>query len=800
MVLTWLSAYVEKPDILLTLIPLLIFVLWLVSKDFRRREKHEEHRDFRRSMKIFLFITRGLIFTLLILALSSPYALYQNFIKGEPAVVFLVDNSSSYDLFQRSRGQYLYDQLKQQVDIELREFGDMQKTALGDELQQSFRRGKSVLVMSDGQVTSGSSLGDAVLRAQELNTTINVVKMEPVEEDYALVIDGPSKISSGVETEFTARVTGSPFKEHVVKITIDGTESFEKRFDEETSFTKKFDDGYHTIKAELYESDHFKENNIYYKSVKVIKEPFVTLMSFESSPLSSLLKGVYQVRQTSTLDTFQEDYAVIMNDIPFDAVEDDVQALQQFVSNGNGLVVVGGLSSFERGGYKESALESILPVVIAGAEKQEGGSSVVVLIDISQSFAINPYPGPQESRYTEGDIGVSKALAINILEGLRQEDYVGVIAFDTAAYVISDLDVLFKKDLNILEDKIASLQPAIAGQTLSSGGITEALDLLIKGPGGKNIILITDGQIQKRDEFLSAAEFAGNQGVTIYTIGVGEQTNEHVLQQVAEMTGGQYFAATQKNKLKLLFGAGEPGQADEGYAVVLKDRTHFITKDLTIGANIYGFNQAVPKASAQLLAMTHQGDPLLVSWRYGLGRVVTILTDDGKIFAGELLEKKNSKLLLRALSWAAGDPERKSTTFITIPDGRVGEKIEVLYRGDQPPQGTTTFTKIEENLYRGYLEAKTAGFHTFWQATYAVNEPAEYEHIGFNPELEQLARQTGGKVFTGDDLQDMTATLKGQSQDVVLEKWQYQQPFVLAALLIFLLEICIRRILYFRRR
>ncbi|MEK6839783.1 MAG: hypothetical protein AABX72_02500, partial [Nanoarchaeota archaeon] len=163
-----------------------------------------------------------------------------------------------------------------------------------------------------------------------------------------------------------------------------------------------------------------------------------------------------------------------------------------------------------------------------------------------------------------------------------------------------------------------------------------------------------------------------------------------------------------------------------------------------------------------------------------------------------LLEKRNSKLLLRALSWAVGDPERKSNTFITIPDGRVGEKIEVTYKGDQPPQGTISFTKAEDGSYHGYLDAKTSGFHQFWQATYAVNEPLEYEHIGFNPGLEQLSQQTGGKVFDGQNIQDMITTLQSQSKEVILEKWQYQQPFVLLALLIFLLEICVRRMLYFK--
>ncbi|MEK6840268.1 MAG: hypothetical protein AABX72_04960, partial [Nanoarchaeota archaeon] len=283
----------------------------------------------------------------------------------------------------------IYDALKQHVDIELREFGDMQKTALGDELQNSLRKGKSVLVLSDGQVTHGVSLGDVALQAKELNTTINVIKTQQVREDYVVFIDGPSKISSGVETEFTIHVDGNPFKEHVVSITIDGQEKFEKRLEEEVSFTKKFDDGYHTIEAELIESDMFDQNDKYYKSIKVIDEPVVAFMTLEPSPLTALFRGVYKTREMSVLDSLQEDYAVILNDIPFDVVQSDVDTLKQFVSDGNGLVVFGGLNSFERGSYQETPLEDILPVVIASAGKQAGGSSTVILVDISNSFALD---------------------------------------------------------------------------------------------------------------------------------------------------------------------------------------------------------------------------------------------------------------------------------------------------------------------------------------------------------------------------------------------------------------------------
>ncbi len=147
---------------------------------------------------------------------------------------------------------------------------------------------------------------------------------------------------------------------------------------------------------------------------------------------------------------------------------------------------------------------------------------------------------------------------------------------------------------------------------------------------------------------------------------------------------------------------------------------------------------------------------------------------------------------------AVGDPERKSASFFTIQDGRVGEEIRVTYRGPELPQGSVSFTKVGDDVYEGTLEAKDAGFHTYWEATYAVNEPKEYESVGFNPELLELAAATGGGVFAQHQTAELVDAVKKQSKDTVLERWHYQWPFVLAALLIFLLEICIRRALFFK--
>src|SRR3989338_4981244 len=116
-----------------------------------------------------------------------------------------------------------------------------------------------------------------------------------------------------------------------------------------------------------------------------------------------LLTQVYDVDLTSSLAgvDMNKYYAAVINDIPIAEIEgsvsegnknnanneDDrknVDKLIEFVTDGNGLMVVGGDNSFDKGGYKGSLFESILPVQVGIGEKAKGEDfNVIFLVDLS---------------------------------------------------------------------------------------------------------------------------------------------------------------------------------------------------------------------------------------------------------------------------------------------------------------------------------------------------------------------------------------------------------------------------------
>ncbi len=211
-------------------------------------------------------------------------------------------------------------------------------------------------------------------------------------------------------------------------------------------------------------------------------------------------------------------------------------------------------------------------------------------------------------------------------------------------------------------------------------------------------------------------------------------------------------------------------------------------------ATISGYNYAVPKPAARLLVTTHKNIPILVVWRFGLGRVVSITTDDGLKWAGELLNKQNSKLLTKSINWAIGDLSRKKSYDVTIRDTVLGKSTSVnVISREMPKAEGMAFAKIDTNLYSSPYEAKETGFKELLGATFAANYNNEYANLGTNPEFTTLVDKTGGKIFEPNDINGIIEFVKAKSKRIKIDSTNYRWPFAIIALIFFLIEIGYRR-------
>jgi len=779
----------ENPKILLYLIPLILVILFLTLKDFIKISEDEVSRKRREKLKIFVSILRILAFVLLILALAAPFKFKTELTKGNPYVKILSDNTTSMELFDQDVFKRIDEGLKKEIDVDSDMIMTKDRSPIGDSLLSNLERDKSVLLISDGNNNYGSSLDDVSTYASAMNATINVLVPQVKNNDASVVILGPSKTTDKIENQFTVKIYKTNPEEVYRLIVWVDNEIITSRDTKEGEFVfiKTFSEGYHKITAKIDKQDYFPQNNVFYKTVKVVPQAKILFYSEKESPLATLLEQVYSVTKVNSLDNLNlEDYnAIVINDIDAGKLNDKVDLLVNYISKGNGLFVVGGSNSYDLGSYKGSSFETLLPVFVAQPGKKEGDNNIVVLIDISGSTQV----------FSGGAIvvDIEKAMALGVVDDLSGKNKVAVVAFNDQAYVVSDLNYLVKSR-NEVHDKISRL--TTFGTTQMAAGLSKAFEILQNTQGSKNVILLSDGCAHDQDEVYSYARSFDSKGIKIYTITVGESNQcDEVMKRLAASTGGIYFQSQNAKKVKILFGeTTEQERKQDKYPIVILNNNHFITEDLKTSAVVYGFNTVTPKSTARLLVSTDTGEPLITIWRYGLGRILSFSTDDGNLYSSDLLTKENSKLLVRSINWAIGDPERNLKNYVDIQDTRINESTELTIKTDGIPKAEgLDLYKSAENTYKATLQPQDLGFSEVLGAVFAVNYPREYEKIGINDDLRTITINTNGVLFEKEDINKIIEAIKLQSKKSITKRYYVRWPFVITAIIIFLIEIALRR-------
>jgi len=781
--------HVENPELILLIIPAAIFYFYFLRKEFIQIKEEPDTKRRRIKLQAIMLLSRTILTLLLLIALAGPYASKEHTIQGDPYITLLVDNSTSMALYE-SVADTLQQELEKKVTVERMSLGSADKSNIGDGILSHLQPRQNIMLISDGNNNDGSSLGDVALFASRMNSTINAITLNPIRDDIGIAIEGPSKTMENIENTFTARITrvGSAAKKPIhLTISVDGINVIDETTDATTKeFTQILSGGYHKIIAKVDSTDYFASNNIYYKTVKAVPQPEILFLSDTESPLATLMKKLYKVSTVSQLPNNLNDYyAVVTNDISGKTADTITDQLNDYVADGNGFLAVGGKNSYDLGEYRKSIFETILPVFVGAPEKKPGDINIVLLIDIS---------GSTSSAYGSGSaLGVEKMLAISVLKDLTPEENLAVIAFNTMAYVISDLSKVYEK-VN-LEDRIASLK--YGGGTLIGIGIIKAISLLDMTSGSKNIVIVSDGKSQGETIVVEASKAAADKGIKIFTVGVGSQTNEDLMRQIADITNGIYFKADDRSRLKVLFGKTDDKDKKPGTKNLIPlDSNHFITQGLDLNATVYGYNEITPKSSAKLLVTTNSGDPILTVWRLGLGRVAALSTDDGRAWAGELLKKPDSRLITRIMNWLIGDPDRKSKEYVEARDTRINEPTEVTVKSqEQPTSKEMIFYKIDEDIYSTTITPKTTGFQTVAGAVFAANYPVEYENLGISQDLPKIISSTGGRFFGADEVDQIVEFTKTQARRTINDKEYILWPWLSAAIILYLAEIFIRRLI-----
>ncbi|OWA33979.1 hypothetical protein B9G55_16715 [Saccharibacillus sp. O16] len=140
--------------------------------------------------------------------------------------------------------------------------------------------------------------------------------------------------------------------------------------------------------------------------------------------------------------------------------------------------------------------------------------------------------------------GLRKVATKNFVDALREEDRAAVVDFDDTGRTLVNLT----SDKEKVKFAIDSID-AVGGTNLYEG-IQKAVEEIVKNGGvdhHKSIIFLTDGDGTWSE---SALDYAKENGVVIFTIGLGNGVNRTLLERIASETGGRYFYASEAKELE----------------------------------------------------------------------------------------------------------------------------------------------------------------------------------------------------------------------------------------------------------
>ncbi|HSD09861.1 MAG TPA: VWA domain-containing protein [Candidatus Binatia bacterium] len=444
------------------------------------------------------------------------------------------------------------------------------------------------------------------------------------------------------------------------------------------------------------------------------------------------------------LEELLQYHCVILDDVPRKELPDEaLEVLESYVKSfGGGFLMTGGPRSFGDKAYQKSAVERILPVNLVEQPPKGKGRApmgVFLVIDRSNSMGYNS----RRHDVRDGEkMRYAREAALALVEQLRPEDRVGVIAFDSDPYVLGPLRALSEQRA-VLEDRIARLVPG-GGTDFKAALEIATAQLVQSGLPTLHVILLTDGDTNRGPADHAAVIAAMSRlGISVTTIRIGDDdVNLEFLQQISRDTGGHFYHVEDIEHLPQLIVSdarrvqGEKGEAADatadkapaGSAVrpAIGESTEVVRG---LVDQEFPVVRDVPptklKGGADLVLYVNDGGerrPLLVTWLYGLGRAAAFPFDSAQPEAGGWAAWPGfAKLWSQLVRWAIreeapwetrqavrfrdGNPYLEVQTFDDIGEGNIEAQVFT-----SPERSLSlTLTPVSPRIYRAPLPPLATG-------------------------------------------------------------------------------------------
>jgi Ca-activated chloride channel homolog len=709
---------------------------------------------------------------------------------------------------------------------------------------------KRIVLLSDGLETEGSLLSEAN-HARRFGARLYVrpFRDPPPGEVAVRSLRLPDKVDVGQPFDVTAEVYASRATTAKARLfqgeTLNGLEGVRdltlKAGENEVRFKSVVRVGgevTYALKLSDIGEDRFAQNNAMDVTLDVPGRPQVLYVEGQPQRGSYLVSALsaqqfdVDLRPPSampgSLRELERFDFMILSDVPREAVSDASQDLiEKYVRDlGGGFLFAGGEAGYGLGGWGHSTLERLLPVRMdAERRKEMPGVALALVIDRSGSMTGLP-------------MEMAKAACRATVETLQGDDLIEVIAFDSTPQRYVKMQP--SRYRSRIQNDIARIQPGGGTEIFSSLDMAYQ-DLSVVQARKKHVVLLTDGQAPVQGiKDLATGMLA--EAITVTTVGLGEGVNQDLLRSVADAGGGRFHLVPDPNSLPKIFTReteliAQQAAVEEWFPVEQVGNADFL-KGVAISAAplLHGYVATQQKpAPAQLILQSDRGEPILSRWRAGLGWAVAWTSDVknnwsvdwlrwsgfskfwGQFVREHMRIKRRQELPMQlemrgntvhAVVDAFTADERfdnqlESKLIVTGPatsKGR-GERRDVPLRRTAPGRYEAELRLDEYGSFLLRAEhariAPDGSLQPFATSFGHVSNPYPREYGRFEPDVELQARAAAAAGGTIDP--DPAKVFDPQGEKIVYYRPLWSR-FVMAAIVVFLLDLLIRRVRLFDRK
>jgi len=445
--------------------------------------------------------------------------------------------------------------------------------------------------------------------------------------------------------------------------------------------------GIHVYQAAIeVDGDTIEENNRAVGTIVVRGRPQVLLAEKDRNQAQALAAALRSQHVDVTVvepDRVPKDMAglqkydglVLSNVSSLKMTKKQMENIRDYVREyGGGLIMVGGEESFGLGGYYRTPIEEALPVTMEVKQKLEIPSLAVVLsIDRSGSMAMTT----GDEKVTKLDI--AKEASHLVVDLLDERNEVGVMSWDTE--FVWDSPLKPARDKQAIHRAISTIKAG--GGTDGYPAIKQSYQVLFDRPALlKHVIFLSDGQMTRGD-FAGLLRRMAKDKITVSTVAIGKDADVPLMVDIAKWGRGRFYYTEDDTTIPRIFTletqlASKASLVEQPFKPVLASPAHEAIQDIQWreAPPLGGYVATTLKGTADMVLLTHQEDPLLATWRYGLGRTAAF-TSDAKPKWGVLWVRWNSfnKFWSQLTRWTLRTGTRSDTVATVSKTDDVGEVL-----------------------------------------------------------------------------------------------------------------------------